>query len=812
MAQATFQPAIEVALQRHRDGRLPEAEQLYRQILAQQPTHADALHYLGVIAHQVGRREMAAELIRQSLALQPGNAEACSNLGVILREMGQLDEAIAAFRRSIARQPKKPETHNNLANALRETGDLDGAIAAYRQAIALKPGYFEACNNLGNLLRGIGRLEEAIASSRQAIAANPNAPEPYNNLGIALRESGRLEEAIIAIRHAIVLNPKSPEAHNNLGNCLNDAWQLDEAISECRWAIRLKPDYAAAYGNLGNALRQRGQLDDAIVAFRRALNLNPNYAEAASNLGIALAEIEQWDDAIAAYRYALAHDPNFAAAHNNLGNALKDTGKLDEAVASYRQAIALKPDDCDAYNNLGNALKDMGQLDAAVAAYREAVALDPGNASIHSNLVYTLHFHPGYDAQAIYQEASAWSQQHAAPLRRSIRPHDNDRDPERPLRIGYVSADFRIHPVGFNFLPLALSHDQERYSIVCYSGARPPDAMTRRLRSLAREWRDTDQLSDAQLAELIRQDKIDILVDLGLHMGNSRLLVFARKPAPVQITALCSMGTTGLPMIDYRISDQYSDPPGFNDAYYAEETVRLPDCYFCHEVPPESPPVNAVPATESGHVTFGSLNNFCKVTPEVLDLWGQILAAVPDSRLLLRCPSGTAQASVRNILHRWEVAAGRIGFIDRRLARDEYLRLHHQMDIDLDPFPYSGHTTSLDALWMGVPLITLAGRTDVGRSGVFLLTNLNMQELIAQTRQEYVQKAVELAHDLPRLAAYRAVLRQRMLKSPLLDTPRFARNVEAACRQMWRKWCQLPPLATPSPAASIPSAVWLSSP
>ncbi len=470
MTQLTIQQGFDLALQHHQAGRLQDAEQLYRQILARQPGHADALHLLGVIAYQVGRKDAAVDLIRQAILIKPNYAEAYSNLGSALRDRGQLDEAIAAFRQAIALNPNLPETHSNLGNALSDKGQLDEALTAYRQAIALRPTYAEA--------------------------------------------------------------------------------------------------------------------------------------------------------------------------HYNLGNALKGQGQLDAAIAAYRQAIALKPDFAKAHSNLGAALKDNGQLDEAIATYRRVMVLAPEDAVVHSNLVYTLHFHPAYDAQAIYEEASRWNQRHAAPLARLIRPHPIDRDAERPLRIGYVSADFRGHPVGYNFLPLALAHDHRQFRLFCYSGVLQPDEVTARLRGLADEWRDTRGLSDEQLAEVIRQDRIDILVDFTMHMAHNRLLVFARKPAPVQATALCSMGTTGLTAMDYRISDRYSDPPAFNDAYYSEETVRLPDCYFCHEVPPESPPVSAVPASQAGYITFGSLNNFCKVTPPVLEVWGQILAAVPMSRLLLRCPAG----------------------------------------------------------------------------------------------------------------------------------------------------------------------------
>jgi protein O-GlcNAc transferase len=666
----------------------------------------------------------------------------------------------------------------------------DTLPASPRNIIAEDPTHAGATHFLGVIAQQQGRNNVAIELIRKSIELNPNVAEAYSNLGLALEAKGARDEAIASYQQSIKLQPDNVGAHNNLGNALRDKGQLDDAIAAFRRAVALKPDFATAHNNLGNALRDKRQLDEAMAAYRQAIALRPDYAEAHSNVGTILRDQGRLEEAIAAYRKAVSLDPKLAAGFKNLGKVLGDTGKTDEALVALRKSILLDPKDALAHLNLGNVLKDTGQLDEAIGEYRRAIEIAPDVPLYHSNLVCTLHFHPGYDARAIYEEASRFNQKHAQPLAHLIRPHKNDRDPDRPLRIGYVSCNFRNHPSSHNFLPLAIAHDREQFHFTCYSGGPRDDAVTDRLRRLASEWRKTALLSDEHLAELVRQDKIDILVDLTAHMANNRLLVFARKPAPVQVTMLCSMGTTGLPTIDYRISDRYSDPTDFNDAWYAEETVRLPDCYFCHEVPSESPPVNALPAETANHITFGSLNNFCKVTPAVLRVWGQILAAIHNSRMLLRCPAGSTQARVRNAMAEHGVAPDRMEFIDRLLPAQEYLRLHHHIDLYLDPFPYSGHTTSMDPLWMGVPLVTLAGRTDVNRSGVFLLSNLQMEELIAQSEAEYIDKTIELASKLPRLAEYRGTLRERMRRSPLLDPQRFTRNVEAAYRGMWRKWCR----------------------
>jgi predicted O-linked N-acetylglucosamine transferase (SPINDLY family) len=461
---------------------------------------------------------------------------------------------------------------------------------------------------------------------------------------------------------------------------------------------------------------------------------------------------------------------------------------VDEALACHRRALELKPDFAEAHSNLGVAFKDQGKLDEALACFRRALELKPDYAAAHSNLLYTQVFCPGYDPQTLYEEHRRWNRQHAEPLGKFIEPHPNDRSPQRRLRIGYLSPDFRRHPVGRFLLPLLESHDRENFEIFSYASVRIPDTMTDRCRAHTDVWRDVLGLPDEQVAHAIRQDRVDILVDLTMHMANNRLLVFARKPAPVQVTYLAYCGTTGLTTIDYRLSDPYLDPPGRDEPFYSEQTVHLPETYWCYRPPIETPPVNALPALEAGHVSFGSLNNFCKVTSAVLAAWGQLLQAVPGSRLLLHAFSGSHRDRARGFLAEQGIAENRVVFVDF-LPTAEYLGVYRRIDVALDPFPYGGGTTTCDALWMGVPVVSLAGQTAVGRGGVSILSNLGLPELVAQDPEQYVRIAVELAHDLPRLSALRASLRERMQASPLMNAARFARNVEAAYRTMWQRWC-----------------------
>jgi protein O-GlcNAc transferase len=723
MAEPSVQQSFDVALQHHRAGRLQEAGALYRQILTQDPEHAPANHYLGVIAYQTGQLDTAVQMIHRAIAANPNYAEAHNDLGVVLTASGQFDQAIAAHRQAIALRPNYAEAFNNLGNAFTYKNQLDDAIAAYRQSVALRPNYLEA----------------------------------QNNLGVALRRNGQLDDAIAAHQKAIAIKPDSAQAHRDLGAAFYAKSDLDQSIAAYRQAISLEPNRPDDFNNLANALRAKGDLNEAIAAYRQAIALQPNFPEA----------------------------------HCNLGVALGNKGQLDDAIASYRQAIVLRPTFAQAHNNLGDALKDTGQLDEAITEFRQATALEPENAAFNSYLIYVLHLHPDYDARALAKEHRLWNDRHARPLAKLIRPHSNNRDPNRPLRIGYVSPDFRLHPVGRFLLPLLTNHDKNQFEIFCYSKTITPDPITQRLRSHANTWRKILGLSDIQTADLIRQDRSDILIDLTMHMVGNSLLMFAQKPAPIQVTYLAYCSTTGLQTIDYRLSDPHLDPIGSDESVYSEQTFRLPETYWCYQPITTPPDIIPPPVSTSASITFGCLNNFCKVSQPTLHTWIDLLRAVPNSNLLLSAHEGAYRQKILNQFSTNGIDPSRIKFVAKVLFSD-YFRLYNQIDIALDTFPYAGGTTTCDALWMGVPVVTLIGKTAVGRGGSSILSNLGLPEMTAQSPEDYIRIAANLANNLPRLTQLRSTLRPRMEQSPLMDAARFAKNVEVAYRQMWRNWCTTP--------------------
>jgi predicted O-linked N-acetylglucosamine transferase (SPINDLY family) len=673
-----------------------------------------------------------------------------------------------------------------------ESGQLRQAEAIYRQILAQKPRHAGAMYCLGLIALVSGRSDVAVDLIRQAVALSPKNPDAYNNLGLALMGIGQIDEAIAGYRRAITLNPNFPLPYNNLGIALEQKGQGEEAVAAFRKAIALKPDFPEAYNNLGNALRARGQLDEALPCFRRAIAIKPDYPQAHMNLGNTLGATGHLEEAIAACRQAIALMPNYPEAYSNLGVALAHKGELDEAIAAYRRAIELNPNLAAAYDDLGNVLKDMGQQDQSFTAYRQAIALAP-NHQAHSNLLYALHFQPGGDAQAIASEHFSWNRQHAEPCKRFIPSHANDRNPERPLRIGYVSADLHEHSVAFFLESLLAHHDAGAVETFCYADVVRPDQTTARLERFSNQWRNIVGHNDADVARKVQEDGIDILIDLSGHTARNRLLVFARKPAPVQATYLGYPDTTGLTAMDYRLTDAYADPPGTTESLHSERLVRLPDAFLCYRPSEAAPTPGPVPSLVAERVTFGSFNAMGKLNAPLAEMWARILNEVPDSRLILKS-RGLANAGVRQHLLQYfadnQIDPNRIELIDRIASEADHLRLYSRIDVALDTFPYHGTTTSCEAMWMGVPVVSLAGKTHVSRVGVSLLTNVGMAELIADTPQSYVQLASELAQDRARLSRLRSELRQRMQQSPLMDAPRFARNVEAAYRQMWRRWCE----------------------
>ncbi len=610
-------------------------------------------------------------------------------------------------------------------------------------------------------------------------------------LGLALthHKAGRLGQAEILYLRLLKADPEQPMVLHLLGGIAHQRGDDDNAVKWINQALVLAPDFADAHYNLGLIYYGQGNHCDAIDRYQQAIAVKPDFAEAHSNLGVVLKDQGRFNEAEESIRQALILKPDFAMALTNLANLYNELARQEETIALCRQALALEPDLAEAHNNLGVALKELGQLDEALVACRQAIAVKPDFALAHSNLLLCEQYRPDHTALSLLQQHDKWDRQHGHPLYETWPVHPNNRDPERRIRMGFVSPDLRHHPVGYFIVGLLEHLNGDQFESVCYSTGLSDD-LSKRIKSASHQWHPVGSLTDTSLARRIGEDRIDILFDLSGHSRNNRLLVFARKPAPVQVTWAGYVGTTGLAAMDYLLSDGYSTPPG-EDPFYREKILRMEDGWLSYTPPAYAPPVAPQPSENAGFVTFASFNNPVKLNAGLIGCWAAILQAVADARLILKYRNMNAATNAERIYRLFRshgIDADRLtleGWSSHRHLLDRYGRV----DIALDPFPYSGGLTTLEALWMGVPVVTTSGQTFASRHSQSHLSNLGHPDLVASDPDDYIKKAVALARDAPRRAARRADLRSTMAASPLCDNVRFANGFAGQMRHIWQQWC-----------------------
>jgi protein O-GlcNAc transferase len=761
MTIQVLEPILQTATEQHRAGNLLEARRLYEQVLSVAPLHELALFRSGLLELQDGHPDKALVRIAQASAAAPDDARYRIGLGQTLQALCRWDEAAQAYEAALRLQPDFPNVSGSLGICLQRSGQWSTAAAAYRKALVEQPKNAAVMANLGTVLREMHQSSEAADLLRAASELEPLVASHAVNLGIALHDQ-------------------------------RDFAAAERVLSQ---TLARHPHDADAAFNLGNALHALGRSSEAVDRYRRAVSLRADYVDALINLGNVQTELGDFASGLAAYDAALLARPESVVALNNAGCLMRTLGRIDEAETLLLRAQAVEPGHGALYDNLGNVYKDAGALDDAINCFRKALELDPAAAATHGNLAYALSFQSP-SPQAILEECLRWNERFAAGLHPPLgagaggssdtrgRVRADSGEARHRLKIGYVSPDFRDHCQSLFTIPLLSQHDHECFDITCYSSVKRPDSFTQRIAGYADVWRDVRPLDDETLCEVIREDGIDILVDLTMHMAGGRPLVFARRPAPVQIAWLAYPGTTGMSAIDYRLSDPRFDPEGY-DAHYRERTLRLADSFWCYDPLTDGPEVSALPAIERGYPTFGCLNNPCKMTLHTLRLWGRVMRALPNARLVLMAPQGRHRVQLLQRLADQSIAADRIDFLPYQ-RREDYLHAYRQLDMGLDTFPYNGHTTSLDSLWMGVPVVTRVGNTSVGRGGLSQLFQLGQLDLAAECDDEFVSIAVALSKDLSRLAQLRAGLRSRMRQSPLMDAPRFARQIEGAYRTAWK--------------------------
>jgi len=644
-------------------------------------------------------------------------------------------------------------------------------------------------NALGVVFQQMGRGADALAPMQKAAALSPNDAEVHLNLGNILNDLGRLNEAEASLRRALQIKPDYAAAHSNLGSTLQDMGRLAEAETSFRRALQVNSNLAEAHYNLGNTLKEMGRLDEAEASYRRALQIKPNYVGVHNNLGVILKDMGRLDEAETSCRRALQINPNYVDAHSNLGNILKDMGLLDAAEASYRRALEIKPDYAEVHNNLGITLNNLGRIDEAIKSYLRAMEIKPDFAEAHSNLIFAMDLTDTVGLSELHGERKKWDEAYAAPLWQDP-VHSNAPSPIRRLRVGYVSADFKHHSAPKVFGGMLTRYDRAQFDIFAYSNLKgKADRFTDLFKQSVTVWRNIGGLPDDAVAKMIREDQIDILVDLSGHTGGNRLLVFARKPAPVQITAWGYATGTGMRAMDVFFADPVMVPPE-DKPYFAEEVRYLPSVVGAFFIDP-FPDVNELPALSGGVITFGSLNRLAKLSDKTYRAWAEVLLAIPRSRLILKTAElndALTRERVAGQFTKAGVAADRI-IMQGKTSWHEHMQTYNQIDLALDPFPHGGGVTALEGLMMGVPMVTLRWPTTAGRLSASIMTTLGLTGWVAETPEEYVGLAIRKAKDLQSLAALRQQLRGIFTSSVIGDPEAYARAVEQEYRQLWQEWC-----------------------
>jgi predicted O-linked N-acetylglucosamine transferase (SPINDLY family) len=662
---------------------------------------------------------------------------------------------------------------------------MEIAAEAYRRALALKPDLVEAWHNLGLTLRALGRTDEAAEALGNALTIRPGQVETYVSLGLVRLDEGRRADAVASFERAVSIQPRHIAAWMNLGNVRHLQGDLTEAAAAYQRVLALHPDFPDAHANLGAVLKDQGDLAGAAASLWRALALKPGLAAAWYTLGAVLAGQGAMPEAEQAYERAIALRPEVSEAHTNLANLHLGQGRLEAAEQGYRRVVALRPNSADAHMNLAKALQAQGRLVEAMDLFEQAAALAPDHPEARDAWLCGLSYRADVSAEAILAEHRRFSSPAATP-----RTYPNVRDPDRRLRIGYVSGDLRRHPVGWFLSPVLAAHDPAHVEVFCYSNDERSDAVTVRMRGAAHHWRLIAGRSDEAAAGQVAQDRVDILVDLSGRTPGSRSGLFDLRPAPVQASWLGYASTTGRQSIDYLLMDPWTAPAGA-EAWCSEALVRLPFGRFCYGPPAEAPEPSPPPSLARGHVTFGSFNNLAKIGPETARLWASVLAATPGSRLLLKWTALDDPGVRRRIGALFAQAGVAEGALELRgySPHPEMLAQYGEMDVALDPFPFGGGLTSCEALWMGVPVVTWPQDRFASRQTLGFLATVGLDDLPAGSAEAYVATAVALAADVERRADLRSSLRLRMSRSPLCDAQAFTPSLEAAYRRMWRGWC-----------------------
>ncbi|XP_042510879.1 probable UDP-N-acetylglucosamine--peptide N-acetylglucosaminyltransferase SPINDLY [Macadamia integrifolia] len=786
-----------------------DALDIYESVLARDSGNVEAYVGKGICLQMQNMGRLAFESFTEAIRLDPQNACALTHCGILYKEEGHLMEAAESYQKALRADPSYKLASECLAivltdigTSLKLAGNTQEGIQKYTEALKIDPHYAPAYYNLGVVYSEMMQYDMALSCYEKAAQQRPMYPEAYCNMGVIYKNRGDLELAISCYERCLAVSPNFEIAKNNMAIALTDlgtkvklGGDINQGVAYYKKALYYNWHYADAMYNLGVAYGERLKFDKAVVYYELALHFNPHCAEACNNLGVIYKDRDNLDKAVECYQMALSINPNFSQSLNNLGVVYTIQGKLDAAASMIEKVIVANPTYAEAYNNLGVLYRDAGNISQAIEVYEQCLKIDPDSRNAGQNRLLAMNYINEGNDDKLFEAHRDWGRRFMR-LYPQYTSWDNPKDPERPLVVGYVSPDYFTHSVSYFIEAPLVCHDYSKYNVVLYSAVVKADAKTTRFKNEVLKkgglWRDIYGIDEKKVANMVREDKVDILVELTGHTSNNRLGMMACRPAPVQATWIGYPNTIGLPTIDYRITDSLADPLDTKQKH-VEELVRLPGCFLCYTPSPEAGPVSASPALCNGFVTFGSFNNLAKITPKVLQVWAKILCAVPNSRIVVKCKPFCCDSVRQRFLTTLEqlgLESQRVDLLPLILLNHDHMQAYSLMDISLDTFPYAGTTTTCESLYMGVPCVTMAGSVHAHNVGVSLLSKIGLSHLIAKTEDEYIQLALKLASDITALSNLRMSLRDVMMKSLVCDGPNFTLGLEATYRNLWHRYCR----------------------
>nr|CRH07064.1 putative GT41 : related to UDP-GlcNAc : protein O-b-N-acetylglucosaminyltransferase [Candidatus Magnetococcus massalia] len=674
---------------------------------------------------------------------------------------------------------------------LQQQGALDQAEQIYQQILNAAPNHPIVLYYLASVSAQRGDKQQLEKRLYDTLAVVPEHADAHRSLGTLYTEQGDYARGETHFLRSIKQDPQQAATHSNLGLNLKAQGRLQEAAEQLKRALELDDQTAPLWSVYGSILKAQGELERALQAFKHSIKLDAGQPDTYHNMGLLLHSMGKAVDAEEAFRQALTLKPDLVAALNGLGGLLRESGRKAEALQTLEKAVELAPDDLSSHNNMANALVDQGRVVEAIPHFRRALELEPGNLAIHSNMIMCLHYNPHMDGKRLFAELRSWHEQHGHPGDGDPLRFTNESDPDRRLRVGYITADMKQHPLGFFTLPILMSHDSAQVERYLYSGLTKEDWLTEQARAHVDHWRNCATLSDALLEQQILADGIDVLVDLSGHTRGNRLMLMAKRVAPVQILGGGSFCSNGIDSMDGAVVDPYQVPPEQAEGF-SEPLIQMPGGNYAIYMPPDYlPEVAPTPMAKNGHITFGCFNNLAKLNEPVVVLWSELLQQIPDSRLLIRTyalnDASTRERYIKLFAHHG-VATERL-MLHGGLPHKELLDAYGEMDIALDPFPYSGGLTTIEALWMGVPVIALAGDRMAGRHSVAHLNAAQLGDWVVQSPEAYIALAKAWAAKPQELASLRQAVRPRMQHGPTADWQGYTRHMEGEMRRLWQRWC-----------------------